>query len=166
MRAGYRDRISVLVLFEPDLGRISTERGVTSTASNVLGMSTRPPTLYPGVDTIRQIQQIMLLAAILPPDGRLADLIRRALDVPEGPLVDRMEPLEDLHPHAVKAWFERNWPADRVSEPEKELIDWQGNSDNMCTAMEELQQAEYRTGVRFTGRLAADPLEIPSKELT
>jgi hypothetical protein len=119
-------------------------------------MPTRPPTLYPGVVTIRQIQQIMLLAAVLPPQSRLADLIRRALDVPEGPLVERIEPLTDLHPHAVKSWFERNWPSDRVSEQEKELITWQGNSDNMCAAIEELQQAEYRTGVRLTGRLAAD----------
>jgi hypothetical protein len=113
--------------------------------------SVKPPTIYPGVDTIRQVQQLMLVCSLLPTDGRLRELLERALATSPDPIKSRLEPITDLHPHAVKAWFERNWPPERVSAAERELIDWQGNSDNMTSAIAELQDVESVIGIKLIG---------------
>lgn len=112
-------------------------------------MSVKPPTLYPGVDTIRRIQQLMLVCSLLPTDSRLRDLLERALATDPGSLRQRLEPIRDSHPHAIKAWFERNWPPDQVSAAEKELINWQGNSDNMTSAIAELRDVESVIGLKL-----------------
>ncbi len=119
-------------------------------------MSVKPPTIYPGVDTIRQIQELMLVCALLPAQSKLADLLRRALDTPSAPIRQRVEPMDDLHPHAVKAWFERNWPLETISAAEKALIAWQNNSDNMGQAIGDLRNVESVTGIKMVAVLHSE----------
>ncbi|HSV66690.1 MAG TPA: DurN family substrate-assisted peptide maturase [Mycobacteriales bacterium] len=111
-------------------------------------MSVKGPTIYPGVDTIRQVQHLMMLCALTPPDGKLQELLAMALALPEEPVLARVAPVTDLHPHSVKAWLESIWLQDGISAKEKELVDWQNNSENMGTAIRELLDIEEQTGLK------------------
>ncbi len=110
-------------------------------------MSVKEPTIYPGVDTIRQIQQLMMLCALLPPDGKLREMLTTALSLHEEPVLARTTPVTDLHPFATKEWLESIWLRSDLSPDEKELVDWQNNSDNMAAAMRELADVEAQIGV-------------------
>lgn len=112
-------------------------------------MSVKPPTIYPGVDSIRQIQELMVMCSLLPANGRLADLLRRALDTPAEPIQARLSPVADLHPHAVKEWFERNWSPDQCSAMERALLEWQKSNENMGPAIVELRNAESVLGFKL-----------------
>jgi hypothetical protein len=117
-------------------------------------MSVKPPTLYEGVDTIRQVQELMMLCALLPPDGKLRELLELALALPEEPVLARTAPVTDLHPHALKAWLESIWLRDGISADEKELINWQNTSGNMAAAIRELRDVEQQTGFRLVAEKA------------
>lgn len=112
-------------------------------------MSVKGPTIYPGVDKIRQVQELMILCSLLPPDGKLREVLELALALHEEPVLSRIEPLTDLHPHAAKAWLEANWLHEGLSTEEKELVDWQNNSENMAAAMRELRDVEQQTGMKL-----------------
>jgi Family of unknown function (DUF5950) len=112
-------------------------------------MSAKGPTIYPGVDTIRQVQELMILAALLPPDGKLREALELALALPEEQVLTRVKPVTDLHPHSAKEWLESIWLQENLSAAEKELVDWQSNSENMGTAMRELRDVEQQTGMKL-----------------
>jgi substrate-assisted peptide maturase DurN-like protein len=112
-------------------------------------MSAKGPTIYPGVDTIRQVQQLMILCSLLPPDGRLREVLSLALSLHEEPILSRITPLTDMQPHATKAWLESLWLGDGLSAEEKELVHWQNESDNMATAIRELTDVERQIGIRL-----------------
>ncbi|MGK5550213.1 DurN family substrate-assisted peptide maturase [Actinomadura kijaniata] len=109
--------------------------------------SAKEPTIYPGVETIRRIQHLMVLCSLLPPDGKMRELLELALSVNEETLLPHVEPLTDLHPHAVKGWLESLLAHDGVSPEGKELLTWQNTSDNMAAAMRELRNVEEQTGI-------------------
>ena len=113
-------------------------------------MSVKEPTIYPGVDAIRQIQQLMMLCALLPPDGKLRELLGTALSLHEEPVLARTTPQTDLHPFASREWLESIWAKSDLSPQEKELVDWQNDTDNMAAAMRELADAEKQLGVMLT----------------
>jgi hypothetical protein len=113
-------------------------------------MSAKGPTIYPGVDVIRRIQELMIVCSLLPPDGRLREALQLALAVHEEPVLSRINPVADLHPHAMKAWLEAIWLHDGLTPEEKELVDWQNNSDNMAAAIHELMNVEQQIGIRLT----------------
>lgn len=112
-------------------------------------MSVKGPTIYPGVDAIRQIQQLMIFCSLLPPDGKLREVLSLALSVHEEPILSRIHPMTDIQPHAAKAWLEAIWRVDGLSPEEKELVDWQNHSDNMAAALRELKHVEQQTGIRL-----------------
>ena len=112
-------------------------------------MSAKGPTIYPGVEAIRQIQQLMMLCSVLPPDGKLREVLNRALALHEEPVLSRTTAMTDLHPHATKEWLEAVWLRNGLSPEEKELVDWQNNSENMAAAMQELADAEKQLGVKL-----------------
>lgn len=112
-------------------------------------MSAKGPTIYQGVDTIRQLQELMILCSLLPPDGKLREVLTMALALPEEPVLSRTRPLDDLHPHAAKAWLESIWMNDGLSPREKELVAWQNTSGNMAAAMKELRDVEQQIGIRL-----------------
>lgn len=109
----------------------------------------KEPTLYPGVDTIRRLQHLMILCSLLPPDGRLREIMELALSLPEERVLTRITPIDDLHPHAVKAWLESFWAHDGLSDKERELVDWQNANDNMAAALKELRDVERQLGIRL-----------------
>lgn len=112
-------------------------------------MSANDPTIYPGVDTIRRLQQLMILCSLLPRDGKLREALELALSLPGESVLSRTRPINDLHPHAAKAWLESIWLDDGLSAKEKELVDWQSNGENMAAALRELRDAEQQTGLRL-----------------
>ena len=116
-------------------------------------MSAKGPTIYPGVDTIRRIQQLMIFCSLLPPDGKLREVLSLALSLHEEPVLSRVTPMSDIQPHAAKAWLEAIWLENGLSTEEKELVHWQNDSKNIATAMQELQNAERQLGMR----LVAEP---------
>lgn len=112
-------------------------------------MSVKGPTIYPGVDAIRQIQQLMIFCSLLPPDGKLREVLSLALSLHEEPILSRVSPMTDIQPHAAKAWLEAIWREDGLSTDEKELVDWQRHGDNMAAAIRELKNVEQQTGIRL-----------------
>ncbi|MFC4560743.1 DurN family substrate-assisted peptide maturase [Nocardiopsis mangrovi] len=118
-------------------------------------MSVKPPTIYEGVDTIRQIQILMVLCSLLPPDGKLREVLELSLALHEEHLLPRVAPVPGLHPHTVKEWLEALWIHGDPSPAVKELVDWQKESDNMSAAIAELKNFEQQTGVQLV------PTKIP-----
>jgi hypothetical protein len=118
-------------------------------------MSAKEPTIYPGVDAIRQVQQLMVLCSLLPPDGKLREVLSLGLSLHEEPILSRITPLTDIQPHAAKAWLEALWSENGVSAEEKELVHWQSESDNMTTAIRELKNVERQTGIRLVAEKTA-----------
>jgi hypothetical protein len=112
-------------------------------------MGVKGPTIYPGVDAIRQVQQLMILCSLLPPDGKLREVLSRALALPEEPILCRVTPVSDLQPHATKAWLESLWEENGLSPEERELVRWQNDSQNMAAAIRELTTVEQQVGVRL-----------------
>ncbi len=112
-------------------------------------LSAKGPTIYPGVDAIRRIQQLMIFCSLLPPDGKLREVLSLALSVHEEPVLSRVTPMSDLQPHAAKAWLESVWLENGLSAEEKELVRWQNDSDNMAAAIQELHDAERQLGMRL-----------------
>jgi hypothetical protein len=112
-------------------------------------MSVKGPTIYPGVDAIRQVQQLMILCSLLPPDGSLREVLSLALSLHEEPILSRTTPMTDITPHATKAWLEAIWRENGLSDEEKELVRWQNDSDNMAAAIRELKNVEQQIGIRL-----------------
>jgi Family of unknown function (DUF5950) len=112
-------------------------------------MTVKGPTIYPGVNTIRQVQQLMVLCTLLPPDGKLREVLSLALSLHEEPILSRISPMTDTGPHAAKAWLEALWRENALSAEEKELVRWQNDSDNMAAAIRELKNVERQIGIRL-----------------
>jgi hypothetical protein len=112
--------------------------------------SAKEPTIYPGVDTIRRLQHLMVLCSLLPPDGKLREVLDLALSLNEETLLSHVEPLTDLHPHAVKEWLEAMWFQSGRTDEGQALLAWQSTSDNMAAAMNELVNVEAQTGVTLS----------------
>lgn len=111
--------------------------------------SAKEPTVYRDVDVIRRIQELMVLCSLLPPDGKLREVLELALALPEELALARITPVTNLHPFATKAWLEQIWDPTVTSAAEKELASWQNRSDNMKAAMREIQDAERQMGMRL-----------------
>jgi hypothetical protein len=112
-------------------------------------MSAKGPTIYPGVDVIRQVQQLMIFCSLLPPDGKLREVLSLALSLHEEPILSRITPMTDIQPHAAKAWLEAIWSKNGLPSEEKELVGWQNDSDNMAAAIRELKSVERQLGIRL-----------------
>lgn len=112
-------------------------------------MSAKGPTIYPGVDAIRRVQQLLIFCSLLPRDGKLREVLSLALALREDPILARITPIADLHPHATKAWFEAIWLETGLSPEEKELVDWQNDSESMAAAIRELTHVEQHLGIRL-----------------
>ncbi|MGW1195867.1 DurN family substrate-assisted peptide maturase [Streptomyces sp. NPDC002536] len=111
--------------------------------------SAKEPTLYQDVDVIRRIQELMVLCSLLPPDGKLREVLELALAVHEEPLLARITPVTNLHPFATKSWLESLWDPASTTAAEKELVSWQNTSENMGPAIQELKNAERQMGIRL-----------------
>lgn len=109
----------------------------------------KEPTIYPGVDTIRRIQQLLVLCSLLPPDGRLCEGLRKALTLSAGRLREEVGPPAGLHPFETDSWLNSMWIRADLSPGERELVAWQNDSDNMGLSMGELLDVEERIGVRL-----------------
>ena len=111
--------------------------------------SAKEPTIYPGVDTIRRIQHLAVVCALMPPDGKLRELRDIALRIHEEPLLARITPITDRHPFETKKWLDALWRREGMSEAEEELVAWQNTSENMNAAIVELRNIEKQLGVRI-----------------
>lgn len=109
-------------------------------------MHSDEPTLYEGVDKIRQVQFLLMLCSLLPPDGKLREALGIALALHEEPIISRTTPVNDLHPFATREWMEGIWGHEDLSIDEKGLVEWQNVSENLSTAMRELEDFEQQVG--------------------
>lgn len=117
------------------------------------------PTIYPDVDAIRRIQELVVFCSLLPPDGKLREVLELALALHEEPTLSRLRPATDLHPFATHKWLESLWVPDDLPAKEKEMVDWQNKNENMGQALAELKNAEKQLGLSFVARLCAEPSE-------
>ncbi|GAB6897244.1 DurN family substrate-assisted peptide maturase [Kineosporia succinea] len=111
--------------------------------------SAKVPTIYPGVDTIREVQELLVLASMLPSDGEMARALRLALDVPAETVTPRVNPVPDTHPHTMKGWLEEIWLGGHAGLAERHLLRFQGTSESMAAAMDELRAVERASGFRL-----------------
>jgi hypothetical protein len=119
--------------------------------------SAKEPTIYPGVEVIRRLQHLMVLCSLLPPDGKLREVLELALSMNEETLLSHVEPVTDLHPHAVKGWLESMWFQNGQTDEGRALLAWQSTSDNMAAAMAELVNVETQTGVTLSATVPHSP---------
>lgn len=117
------------------------------------------PTIYPEVDAIRQIQELVLFCSLLPPDGKLREVLELALALHEEPLLSRLTPVTDLHPFSTKEWMESLWMHPDLPANEKEVVTWQNKDENMSPALVELKNVEQQLGISLVARLRAEPSE-------
>ncbi|MCX2734267.1 hypothetical protein OOZ19_28830 [Saccharopolyspora sp. NFXS83] len=117
------------------------------------------PTIYPEVDAIRQIQELVLFCSLLPPDGKLREVLELALALHEEPMLSRLTPVTDLHPFSTKEWMESLWMHEDLPANEKEVVTWQNKDENMSPALVELKNVEQQLGISLVARLRAEPSE-------
>jgi hypothetical protein len=113
-------------------------------------MSAKGPTIYQGVDTIRQVQELLVFASLLPVDGKLREALNLALDLPPETVQKRVGSLDDVHPHTVKGWLERIWLAEDLTPAERRIVNFQSDSDSMAAAVQELREVQQITGMQLT----------------
>jgi hypothetical protein len=111
--------------------------------------SAKEPTIYEGVDTIRQVQFLLVFCSLLPPDGKMRKALELALSLHEEPVLARISPVEDVHPFTTKTWLESIWLHGDLPAEERALVDWQNVNENMAAAMRELQDAERQIGIKL-----------------
>jgi Family of unknown function (DUF5950) len=94
---------------------------------------------------IRQIQGLTALLSCLPPGGKARELFALALALDEGPWLDKIGPPADPDSdEGMKAWLESLWAEGDITPEEQQIIDWQGNSDNMTAAISEFQDVSAK----------------------
>jgi len=126
-----------------------------------MGSSTDMPDSLRAVrtDEIRQIQMLMVLCSCLPKDGKLAQVIRMALDLDHKPLHARVRPVTDVSLVGLGFWLEELWGAaggTNISKEEQSLIRFQHDpsdqaqeNSNMVEALKELIRAEHQLGFKL-----------------
>ncbi|MEU6128026.1 DurN family substrate-assisted peptide maturase [Saccharopolyspora sp. NPDC047091] len=117
------------------------------------------PVIYPDVDVIRRIQELVVLCSLLPPDGKLREVLELALALNEEPTLTRLTPVTDLHPFTTHKWLESLWSPEGLPEQEKEVVAWQNENDNMSRALVELKNAEAQLGFALAARLPTEQSE-------
>lgn len=113
------------------------------------------PTIYLDVDAIRRIQMLMVLCSLLPPDGKLREVLELALALHEEPVLAKVQPITDLHPFATKEWLESLWLDEGLPAEQRELVAWQNNSENMGPALAELKNVEKQLGIGLVPQMYA-----------
>ncbi|MGH2708613.1 MAG: DurN family substrate-assisted peptide maturase [Actinomycetota bacterium] len=89
---------------------------------------------------IRYIQGLTALLSCLPANGKARELLSLALELDEGPWLDKIGPPSDPDSdEGMKAWLESLWAQGGLTPEEQQLVDWQNDSDNMSAAIDEVQ---------------------------
>ena len=99
---------------------------------------------------IRQIQMLMTLFLCIKPEGKLHVLFEHALRAPSGPTLARVTPISDVSNEGLKTWLESMFCHSNLSVAEKGAIDWQTEPLNMGEAIQELEEAQHKLGIKFT----------------
>lgn len=102
-----------------------------------------------GVDEIRQVQMLMILFSCLPPDGKLCEVLEKALALPHKPCLSRISPPTDMSFHGLKTWLESCWVQEGLTPDEQKLVDWQRSGESMVAAVQELKEAEQKIGMKL-----------------
>lgn len=96
---------------------------------------------------VRQIQGFAALLSALPRNGKAREFLGLALDLDEGPALEKMSPPSDpASDEGMREWFESLWAQGGVSAEEQRLIDWQNDPDNMSGAVAEFQKVYAKVG--------------------
>lgn len=100
-------------------------------------------------DEIRQIQMLALLLSCLPENGKLREMFEQALSLSHEAQLSCMTPANDTSFDGLKTWLEMLWIREDLNPEEQKLVKWQNTPENMQAAIQELQAAEQKIGLRF-----------------
>ncbi|HEU5378985.1 MAG TPA: DurN family substrate-assisted peptide maturase [Ktedonobacteraceae bacterium] len=103
----------------------------------------------PGRDEIRQLQSLLAIFSSLPPDGKLHELFRLALELSQDSWLARVTPVSDASFDGLKTWLETLWLDGGLTPNEQKIVDWQNSSENMEAAVQELKAVEEKIGLKL-----------------
>jgi hypothetical protein len=99
----------------------------------------------PSWGAIKQVQLLMVLLSSLPDDGKLREILGKALAVPQREAMAGVTPLAQVSVDGLRAWLTTIWSGE-LSPAMRALVDWQLKSDNVKGAVQELDEAQNRLG--------------------
>jgi hypothetical protein len=94
---------------------------------------------------IKQVQILMVLLSCLPEQGKLREVFRLALEVPEDEALANVTPCPMVSTDGLRTWLTTIWSGE-LGERMRDLVEWQKNSENMKAAVQELMEVQDRLG--------------------
>lgn len=90
--------------------------------------------------SIRYIQGLTALLSCLPANGKARELLSLALELDEGPWLEKVGPPSDPDSdEGMKTWLESLWAQGGITDEEERIVSWQNDSDNMSAAIQEIE---------------------------
>lgn len=90
--------------------------------------------------SIRYIQGLTALLSCLPANGKARELLSLALELDEGPWLEKVGPPSDPDSdEGMKTWLESLWAQGGITDEEQRIVSWQNDSDNMSAAIQEIE---------------------------
>ncbi|MCL1467477.1 DurN family substrate-assisted peptide maturase [Argonema galeatum] len=103
-------------------------------------------------DEIRQIQMLMFLCLCLSPQSKLRQLLEMALAIPETETMAKAQATQcdDVSVDGLFNWLNVVFGQGDMTEPEKQLLEWQNDQTNMVPAIDELKTIESKLGFKIS----------------
>jgi hypothetical protein len=107
-------------------------------------MSTKSdPAVSKNTPLVRELQSLMLLFSVVPPDGKLSEAMKLALSTSAQSYGSKIGPINH---EGVRSYLEQEWRSD-PDQDRRRLLEWQKSGDNMKEAVEELAAARSVLGL-------------------
>lgn len=103
-------------------------------------------------DEIRQIQMLMFLCLCLSPQSKLRQLLEMALAASETETIAKAQatPCDDVSVDGLFTWLGSVFMQGKLTESEKQLLEWQNDDRNMLPAIDELKTIESKLGFKIS----------------
>ncbi len=101
--------------------------------------------IQPNWGEIKQVQLLMVLLSCLPQDGKLREVLRLALDVPDDEALANVTPCPVVSTDGLRSWLNEVWGGE-LSERMQELVRWQRDGRAMQQAIRELMEVQDQLG--------------------
>lgn len=100
-------------------------------------------------EEIRMIQMFLALCSCLPPEGKLHEMFKLALELSQDSWLARVAPVTDESLEGLRTWLETLWLDDGLTANEQKVVDWQNSSENITAAVQELKHVQEKIGLKF-----------------
>lgn len=103
-------------------------------------------------DEIRQIQMLMFLCLCLSPQSKLRELLEMALASSETETMAKAKvtPCDEVSVDSLFDWLGSVFSQGKLTESEKELLEWQNDASKMLVAINELKTIESILGFKMS----------------